>query len=82
MLVELRRAGPKPRLFLADREFCTVVMTSAFDGAGEKFLMHARMAAGIKKALAEYGRGRRKKASRSKHDEEIDYSVTRGRHAL
>ena len=64
MFGELRRAGLKPRLFLADREFCTVAVMSAFDGAGEKFLMPARRTPRIKKALAEYKRGRRKKASR------------------
>ncbi len=64
MFGELRRAGLKPRLFLADREFCTVAVMSAFDGAGEKFLMPARKTAGIRKALAEYKRRKRNKVSR------------------
>ena len=63
VFAELRRIGLKPRLFLADRESCTVAMMSAFDAAGEKFLVPARMTTGIKKALEEYKRGKRDKAS-------------------
>ena len=38
---------------------------NAIDGAGEKFLMPARMATGIKKALAEYKREIRDKRPRT-----------------
>ena len=63
MLAELRRMGLKPRPFLADRGSCTVAMMSAFDAAGEKFLVPARMTPGIRKALEGYKRGKRGGAS-------------------
>ena len=63
MLAELRRMGLKPKLFLADRGSCTAATMSAFDAAGEKFLVPARMTTGIKRALEEYKRGKRGRAS-------------------
>ncbi len=63
MLAELRRIGLKPKLFLADRGSCTVAMMSAFDAAGEKFPVPARMTTGIKRTLEEYKRGKRGRAS-------------------
>ena len=79
MLSELRRMGLAPRLFLADREFCTVAMMGAIAGAGEKFLVPARMTTGVRKALGEYKRGKRGKASaytmKSDGGEEFTFSL-------
>ena len=64
LLSESRKLGLKKPLLLMDREFSSVDVMRFLDGHGEKFLMAVSKTPGIKKAVAEFRRGKRKAVSK------------------
>ena len=59
----LKQGFKKPVLFM-DREFANVEMMRFLNGRGERFLMAVSKTPGIKKAVSEFRRGKRKAISR------------------
>ena len=64
LLLESRKLGLKKPLLLMDREFSSVDVMRFLDKHGEKFLMAVSKTHGIKKAVSEFRRGKRKAISR------------------
>ena len=64
LLLESKKLGLKKPLLLMDREFSSVDVMRFLDGHGEKFLMTVSKTPGIKKAVSEFRRGKRKAISR------------------
>ena len=64
LLSESRKLGLKKPLLLMDREFSSVDVMRFLDECGEKFLMAVSNTPGIKKAVAEFRRGKRKAVSK------------------
>ena len=63
LLSESRKLGLKKPLLLMDREFSSVDVMRFLDECGERFLMAVSKTPGIKKAVAEFRRGKRKAVS-------------------
>ena len=59
ILDEVRRLQARPRLLLMDREFYAVDVMRVMSRAGLRFLMPAVCTTGIRKALQEFGGGKR-----------------------
>ena len=64
LLSESRKLGLKKPLLLMDREFSSVDVMRFLDECGERFLMAVSKTPGIKKAVAEFRRGKRKAVSK------------------
>ena len=64
LLSESRKLGLKKPLLLMDREFSNVDVMRFLDECGERFLMAVSKTPGIKKAVAEFRRGKRKAVSK------------------
>ena len=64
LLSESRKTGLKKSIILMDREFSNVDVMRFLDECGEKFLMAVSKTPGIKKAVAEFRRGKRKAVSK------------------
>ena len=63
LLSESKKLGLKKPLLLMDREFSSVDVMRFLDECGERFLMAVSKTPGIKKAVAEFRRGKRKAVS-------------------
>ena len=64
LLSESKKLGLKKPLLLMDREFSSVDVMRFLDECGERFLMAVSKTPGIKKAVSEFRRGKRKAVSR------------------
>ena len=64
LLSESKKLGLKKPLLLMDREFSSVDVMRFLDECGERFLMAVSKTPGIKKAVAEFRRGKRGAISR------------------
>ena len=64
LLSESKNLGLKKSIILMDREFSSVDVMRFLDEHGEKFLMAVSKTPGIKNAVAEFRRGKRKAISR------------------
>ena len=64
LLSESKKLGLKKPLLLMDREFSSVDVMRFLDECGERFLMAVSKTPGIKKAVAEFRRGKRKAVSK------------------
>ena len=64
LLSESKKLGLKKPLLLMDREFSSVDVMRFLDECGERFLMAVSKTPGIKKAVSEFRRGKRKAISR------------------
>ena len=64
LLSESRKMGLKKSIILMDREFSNVDVMRFLDERGERFLMAVSKTPGIKNAVAEFRRGKRKAISR------------------
>ena len=64
LLSEAVKQGFKKPVLFTDREFANVEMMRFLNGRGEKFLMVVSKTSGIKNAVAEFRRGKRKAVSK------------------
>ena len=64
LLLESKKLGLKKPLLLMDREFSSVDVMRFLDECGERFLMAVSKTPGIKKAVSEFRRGKRKAVSK------------------
>ena len=64
LLSESKKLGLKKPLLLMDREFSSVDVMRFLDECGERFLMAVSKTPGIKNAVAEFRRGKRKAVSK------------------